>query len=209
MTAAVLFDVGNTLLHLDYAWLGEHFGRPAADVRAAEAAVRAQGRWQREGMRSYFPEIAERLGLPASAGADVLAEHARLPLGLWCVPDPDAEPVLRELARRGVRLGVISNADGRVRGQLEAAGLAGYFDVIVDSAEAGVQKPDPAIFLLATARLGVRPADSLYVGDIYQVDVVGAHAAGMQALCLGPGSDSAERIERLSDILNRADFGGA
>jgi HAD superfamily hydrolase (TIGR01509 family) len=152
-------------------------------------------------------------GLPAEAGAAVLAEHDRRPEGLWCVPDRDAEPVLRELARRGLRLGVVSNADGRVRAQLERAGLAPFFAVIIDSAEVGVSKPDPAIFRMAAARLGVAPAEAVYVGDIYQVDVAGARAAGMRGLWLAPagvpGGDFPERIERLSDILITQDFGGA
>jgi putative hydrolase of the HAD superfamily len=108
-------------------------------------------------------------------------------------------------------LGVISNADGRVRRQLEMAGLAPFFEVIVDSAEVGVSKPDPAVFRLALQRLGVAPTDAVYVGDIRRVDVEGARAAGMRALWLAPtvAAGAAERIVRLSDILTLADFGGA
>lgn len=205
---AALFDVGNTLLHLDYAWLSGHFGQPLATVRAAEGEVRQRFG---AGAGNYFIEVARELGLPPAAGAAVLREHDRRPEGLWCIPDADAAPVLRELARRGVRRGVVSNADGRVRRQLETAGLASFFDVIVDSAEVALRKPDPAIFRLAAARLGVEPADAIYVGDIYDVDVLGAHAAGMDALWLAgtAAGDSPERIARLSDILNCADFGGA
>jgi putative hydrolase of the HAD superfamily len=192
---AVCFDVGNTLLMLDYAWLAAHFGRPEAAVRRAEAEVRQHGRWHRDGMAAYFPEIAERLGLPGAAGADVLAEHARRPEGLWCVPDPDAVAVLAELRARGFRLGVISNADGRVRDQLARAGLARWFEVVVDSAEAGVQKPDPAIFRLAARRLGLADRAVLYVGDIRDVDVAGAEAAGMAAIWRSPDM-------RLSAILD-------
>ncbi|HVB09531.1 MAG TPA: HAD-IA family hydrolase [Bacillota bacterium] len=207
MTAAVLFDVGNTLLHLDYAWVAEHFGRPLHEVRAAEMSVR-QGLKGHSG--NYFLDVAGRLGLPPGSGHAVLVEHDRRPEGLWCVPDPDAVPVLCELGQRGVRLGVISNADGRVRKQLEMAGLASYFAVIVDSAEVGMSKPEPGIFQVAAERLGVAPADCIYVGDIYQIDVLGAQAAGMRALWLADASHNApERIDRLSDILDRADFGGA
>jgi HAD superfamily hydrolase (TIGR01509 family) len=210
LIAAVIFDVGNTLLHLDYAWIAGHFGRPPGEVRAAEIDVR---RALSGHGGNYFVDVARRLGLPPEAGLAVLVEHDRRPEGLWCMPDPDAVPVLRELARRGVRLGVVSNADGRVRAQLERAGLAPFFDVIVDSAEVGVSKPDPAIFRLAAARMGVAPGDAIYVGDIYQVDVAGARAAGMRALWLAPGADGRaypERIERLSDILTAiSDLGGA
>ncbi len=217
MTAAVIFDVGNTLLHLDYPWLAGHFGRPLGQVRAAEFAARQATRGH---AGNYFVDVARRLGLPDAAGVAVLVEHDRRPEGLWCVPDRDAEPVLRELARRGVRLGVISNADGRVRAQLERAGLVSHFDVVVDSAEVGVSKPDPEIFRVTAARMGVAPGDAVYVGDIYHVDIEGARGAGMRALWLAPDgaaagdeSDSDERITRLSDILSldiaSTDFGGA
>ena len=49
---------------------------------------------------------------------------------------------------------------------------------MIDSALVGVEKPDPAIFRAALEALGVAPEEALYVGDLYEVDVVGARAAG-------------------------------
>jgi HAD superfamily hydrolase (TIGR01509 family) len=84
---------------------------------------------------------------------------------------------------------VVSNSDGRVEEALEAAGLRAYFDVVVDSTRAGVEKPDPAIFLAALDELGVPPSEALYVGDLYDVDVIGANAAGIPAVLLvAPGA---------------------
>jgi HAD superfamily hydrolase (TIGR01509 family) len=77
---------------------------------------------------------------------------------------------------------VVSNSDGRVEEALRAAGLVRYFDIIVDSTLAGVEKPDPAIFRPALDALGVLPEEAVYVGDLYDVDVAGARAAGMAAI---------------------------
>jgi putative hydrolase of the HAD superfamily len=62
---------------------------------------------------------------------------------------------------------------------LEAVGLAGYFDTILDSFLEGVEKPDPEIFRRALARVGAAPERALHVGDLYHVDVLGARAAGV------------------------------
>jgi hypothetical protein len=57
--------------------------------------------------------------------------------------------------------------------------------VVVDSALFGAEKPDPAIFRAALDALGVDPGEALYVGDLYEVDVLGARAAGsMRSCCL-------------------------
>jgi len=110
---------------------------------------------------------------------------------------------VRELQRRGYRIGVVSNADGRVRKLLETAGFSPYLEVVIDSSEVGLEKPDPRIFLAATDRLGVTPERCTYVGDIYSIDVVGARAAGMRAILIGTSEaeGDVERIERLEELL--------
>ena len=117
---------------------------------------------------------------------------------------------LDRLRAAGLRLGVVSNSDGRVEEALVAAGLRDRFDVVLDSALVGVEKPDPAIFRAALDALGVAPAEALYVGDLYEVDVVGARAAGMPAALLGlvlPGAaPDCPRFDSLGaladDLLN-------
>ncbi len=93
---------------------------------------------------------------------------------------PDARLVVAELARRGYRLGVISNtisAHATPRG-LEEYGLADYFQTVILSSTFGRRKPDPSIFWEATRRVGVSPARSAYVGDQISRDVVGPRRAG-------------------------------
>ena len=99
---------------------------------------------------------------------------------------------------------MVSNSDGRVAEALEAAGLRAYFDVVVDSALVGVEKPDPAIFRAALDVLGVPPEEALYVGDLYEVDVLGANAAGIPAVLLvPPGAPGTARVcyRRLAPAL--------
>jgi putative hydrolase of the HAD superfamily len=104
---------------------------------------------------------------------------------LWSSVAERSAESLQRLRAAGLRLGVVSNSDGRVEQALEAAGLRNYFDVVIDSALVGLEKPDPRIFHAALDALGVAPGEALYVGDLYEVDVIGARAAGMEAVLLG------------------------
>jgi FMN phosphatase YigB (HAD superfamily) len=100
----------------------------------------------------------------------------------------------------------VSNSDGRVAQALESAGLGEHFEVVVDSKLAGVEKPDPRIFRAALDRLGIEPAAALYVGDVYEVDVVGARAAGLDAALIGSGTAAAPAgvpwAPSVSDLVN-------
>jgi putative hydrolase of the HAD superfamily len=91
---------------------------------------------------------------------------------------------LARLKSAGLLLGVVSNSEGRVAEALEAAELRQYFDVVIDSGLIGIEKPDPRIFHAALEALGVGADEALYVGDLYDVDVVGARAAGIEAVLL-------------------------
>ena len=196
---AILFDAGGTLIHLDgervCAAAGVRWDAPA--FREAEGsaldAIRGfvlERPASRDAERVPFYVDALLSGLGLSIGADhaeaarrVAAEHARS--NLWSRRADRAAETLEVLRGRGYRLACISNADGRVRGLLEAAGLASYLEFVIDSAEAGLEKPDPRIFHAATARLGIPPPFCAYVGDIYEIDVAGAAAAGMRPVLIG------------------------
>ena len=93
-------------------------------------------------------------------------------------PIAGAAAALGALRGAGLRLASVANWDVSLTAHLDEAGLAPLFDAVVTSAEAGAAKPDPAPFLLALARLGVRPERALHVGDD-AVDRDGARAAGL------------------------------
>jgi putative hydrolase of the HAD superfamily len=96
----------------------------------------------------------------------------------------DVEPSVAALQSRGLRLGVISNFDGRLLRICEALGIAAAFDAVVMSGRVGYAKPDRRIFAAALAQLGVTPEEALHVGDNEREDVAGARAAGLHALLL-------------------------
>jgi putative hydrolase of the HAD superfamily len=102
---------------------------------------------------------------------------------------------LREL---GLGLGLISNWDVRLVGLLTRLDLTHLFDVVIVSAVERVEKPDPAIFLLACRRMGFAPNQVLHVGDDPRDDVDGARAAGLHAWHFGTD------IQGFPDLASRA-----
>jgi putative hydrolase of the HAD superfamily len=76
----------------------------------------------------------------------------------------------------------------------------------VSSAEVGLHKPDPRIFELACARLGVAPSEAAHVGDHHYADLLGARAIGMNAILIdrtGAGVFGADPIADFTDIERR------
>jgi putative hydrolase of the HAD superfamily len=87
-----------------------------------------------------------------------------------------------ERIRQDYAISVISNADGKIEAVLRRCGIHDCFASITDSGIVGSEKPHPAIFEAALREMNADPAESLYVGDVYSVDYVGARNAGMQAV---------------------------
>jgi HAD superfamily hydrolase (TIGR01509 family) len=117
----------------------------------------------------------------------------------------DTPALLETLCARGYTLGVVSNADGRVAASLDACGIAPHFKVVIDSHVVGVEKPDPRIFRLALDACGTHPEETIYIGDIYEIDIVGARNAGIRPFLLDPlslyGEVDCERIDSLTRLL--------
>ena len=86
---------------------------------------------------------------------------------------------VRERARVGI---VSNNLLQEQRDKLAFCGLTAHVDALIVSEEAGVTKPDPAIFRIALDALGAQPAEAVMLGDSWSADVIGAHAAGIRAV---------------------------
>jgi putative hydrolase of the HAD superfamily len=214
---AVLLDAGGVLLDLDYAYLRrltEALRCPATEEQLSRAealarrevdrAVRAGGRVG-EAWRDYFHVILGHAGLPAQEHGAVIDTlwDAHRRVGLWTVATAGGPGVVAELKRRGLRLGVVSNAEGLVARDLDRAGYRGMFETVVDSHLVGVEKPDPAIFAIALARMNLSPASAVFVGDVPAVDVVGARAAGLTPLLLDRHDlypETAPRLRALDEL---------
>jgi HAD superfamily hydrolase (TIGR01509 family) len=87
-----------------------------------------------------------------------------------------------ERIRERYAIAVISNADGRIDAVLARCGICDCFASITDSGNVGHEKPHPEIFAAALREMKADPAESLYVGDVYSVDYIGARNAGMDAV---------------------------
>lgn len=146
--------------------------------------------------------IAGRTTMPKETLSRLQAYHDEQ--NLWEEVPPDVLPALEALRAR-FRLGVVSNANGTVRAKLNRLGLGPFFEIVVDSQEEGVEKPDARLFHIALDRMNVSAAETAYVGDLYHVDVVGAVAAGLLPFLLDPldfhRARSVTRIRSLIDLM--------
>lgn len=219
---AILFDAGGVLVVPDPAVLGPVLAPYGAGtshvtlVRAHYAAMAVQDAvWgEGESWRRYDEAYVDAAGVAAHE-----RDEAATVLGLtrnahlWRYPVPGAADVLHELNRRGVPIGVVSNAQGQIEATLRrwavcqvGEGPGARVEVVVDSHLVGVAKPDPAIFGFALDVLGLSPGRVAYVGDSVHNDVHGAAAAGLVPLHLDPHDDHPgaphRRLRSLRDLLD-------
>jgi HAD superfamily hydrolase (TIGR01509 family) len=212
---AVFFDVGSTLLFLDWqrilAPLQQRNLLPGREqLRAIERsskneldAILQQGDAVDQGFwHMFYSRLFTELDLKDDQLRDNLVEATRISAN-WCVIRPGTREILQRLGRR-YQLGVISNADGKIAAVLERSGIADCFRTITDSGLVGHEKPHPAIFEAALRSVDVAAEQSLYVGDIYSVDYQGATRAGMQAILFDLAGAYREtdlpRVESLEEL---------
>lgn len=205
---AVLFDFSNTIFKLIdvETWLRRveaATGRPLASGLLEKTA-------EQLGEAYRIPEVAA-----AQVGRDESAEKHRIALFEWFrhvdylqgveavaydliaapdawVPYPDTEPLLRELRRRGIKTGIVSDFPWDVGVHMAHFGLEDLIDVRVVSFQYGTEKPDPVLFNAACDQLGVDPRRTLMVGDNPAKDGGGA-ACGLRAYILPGEARAGER----------------
>jgi HAD superfamily hydrolase (TIGR01509 family) len=101
---------------------------------------------------------------------------------------------------------VVSNSDGSAEELITRRGLRSHFTAVIDSHVVGVAKPNPEIFRIALRASRADARDVLHVGDIFDIDVVGARSAGLHAVLLDPYSNWPHvGCERVPDLLALAD----
>ena len=233
----VLLDVGNTLISIDFDRIAAELTArrlpcEAGALRRAEAAARpgyservfvTGVRADRSLFHSYLSVVLENASALSSLSATELDELVTeltpvlRPDGrasaLWRMVMPGVPEALERLQRQGLTLAVVSNSDGTCAQSLDEAGLLRYMNFVIDSAEVGVEKPDPRIFEIAVARCGADPRRTLYVGDLYHADVVGARGAGLHPLLLDPHGDwpplDCDRAQDLSAVADRLELARA
>ena len=227
--AAVLLDVGGVFLLPDHERIAGAFARaeypvPIATLDDAHyaAAMRfgvdldAEADWAGS-WKAYLEGYADFCGVPP----DLLEEvHRHLDsefadAALWYREAPGSREGLAALAATGVRLGIVSNADGMIGERLRTReilqvgpGLGIEVDCVIDSGAVGVMKPDPRIFRLALDAMDVDADDAWYVGDMPGIDVVGARRAGLRPFVVDPlglhadaGYDRVASLQELARLV--------
>ena len=162
----------------------------------------------------FFDLILEQAGIPRSpqTAAALTEMHTyHQANNLWELVPGEVEPALTALRDRRLTLVVVSNANGTLRAHMARLGLLPLVDHVLDSCEEGVEKPDPRLFEIALARADAAAASTVHIGDFYQVDVVGARAAGIRAVLLDhaglrPDADCT-RVSSLEEFAARVQQG--
>jgi HAD superfamily hydrolase (TIGR01509 family) len=215
---ALFFDVGNTLLFPDRVRmlksLHERQIFPSEELlqelerqtkNEFDAMLERHSAIDHGFWHIYYSHLLQALNLPEDAAHSDLVGRTRISAN-WCRIRSGTREALQRLSVR-YRLAVISNADGKIAEVLERCGIADCFETITDSGIVGKEKPDPAIFDAAIRSLGVSAAESLYIGDVYSVDYLGATRFGMQAVLFDVAGAYRDRgfprVESLEELESR------
>lgn len=202
---AVLFDLGGTLIHLEpskevvfHRALIKHGHRAsleevtkainAAERRFDEETKSLDGVHEDRFWKRYDDFVLDRVGYKGDRSKfakDASCDFEKIVsvVDNW-IEYEDTRPFLNSLKRRDLKIGMISNATDLARKVMDNLNLTRLFDPIVISSEVGFRKPDKRIFLLAAKKAKIPPSRSIYVGDRYAVDVVGARSAGMNSILI-------------------------
>jgi HAD superfamily hydrolase (TIGR01509 family) len=212
---AIFFDVGNTLLFPNreriYAPLYQHNIVPSEEqLRSIEcrtkkefdAILQQRGAVDHGFWYLFYSHLLEELGLQPDGLRDTLVAATQVSANWGSIRSGTRETL--ERIRDQYRIGAISNSDGKIAVLLERFHIADYFLNITDSGLVGHEKPHPAIFQAALRTMNVAPEQSLYVGDLYSVDYLGATGVGMQAMlfdvCGAYRGMDLPRVESLEEL---------
>ena len=142
-------------------------------------------------------EFAARLGPRLGVSSDGLLER----LFARMKPEPEMLAAVRAARGAGLRTALVSNSWGLA--MYDQGALDGLFDATVLSGEVGLRKPEPEIFLLAGERVGLQPADCVFVDDL-RPNCAAAAGLGMTAVLHRGARETVAELERLLGIQLRA-----
>jgi putative hydrolase of the HAD superfamily len=210
---AVIFDLDDTLIDrtssmVRYARLFADDFRGALLTCPVETIHSALVLYDDFGSLRQAENICAALPWRSTERPETLFAHWAQRFGEASALFDDVLTVLDEIRRRGIPMGLITNGGAAMqRSKIKTVGLESYFSSIVISTEAGCRKPDASIFQLALAELGCEAAQAWFIGDHPDLDVRGAHEAGLRPFWVLTGQigielePSATRLERLRDLL--------
>ena len=208
----IFFDVGNTLLFPNRERIHAPLARRGTicdpnQLRDLECRIKNQfdalmvndGNHDHSFWLMFYTQLFAEIELEDDALRSHLVSNIRESAN-WDRILPGTREHLLRLAEQ-YRIGVISNADGRIEDVLRRCGIADCFLTITDSGLVGYEKPHPEIFFQALRSLSAVPEESLYVGDVYSVDYLGATRAGMQSVLMDvPGAYREKGVARVGSL---------
>jgi putative hydrolase of the HAD superfamily len=209
----IFFDVGNTLLFPNRARvLAPLPEKSHLTLEAWQALERRTKHEFDQGMISgkadhgfwwtFHTYLLQELNATDDRVRDTLVQNTQNSAN-WDQILPGTRDALERI-RQHYAIAVISNADGKIDAVLQRCGIFDCFAGITDSGIVGHEKPHPAIFAAALLQMNADPAESLYVGDVYSVDYLGARGAGMQAVLFDVAGAYRERevprVESLGEL---------
>jgi putative hydrolase of the HAD superfamily len=186
----IFFDVGNTLLFPNRARIlapiSSHRHPTLAEWQALERRTKQEfdqgmqsGRVDHSFWWIFHTHLLQQLGEDAGVREELVKNTQKSTN--WDQILPGTRDALDRIGQ-SFSIAVISNSDGRIEQVLSRCGIATCFESVTDSGTVGVEKPRLEVFQAALTAMKVRAEESLYVGDLYSVDYVGATNAGMQAI---------------------------
>lgn len=211
---AVTFDYGQTLAELDTAFLAkralewgavvdaERLDEASPTAWSAYDAAKRAGKSGHGAWTLFMSTLLSHAGVtskehPGTDVTDGLVEYlwSEQPRrNLWRRPIVGMKELVAELAARGVRLGIVSNSEGRLSELLDEVGLRSYFGFVADSGLLAFEKPDPRIFEYAANGLEVAASDTVHVGDAWVADIEGALGVGARAIWVTSALDETRAL---------------
>lgn len=187
----VFFDVGNTLLFPNRARMLaplpkdlhptlEHWQSLERRTKLEFDSSMLDGKFDHGFWWNFHSYLLQEIGRLDDSTRRALVENTRQSAN-WDQILPGTREALDHI-RENYSIAVISNADGQIEAVLDRCGICNCFQCITDSGIVGYEKPHRAIFEAALRQMNADPGESLYVGDVYSVDYVGATNAGMRAV---------------------------
>jgi putative hydrolase of the HAD superfamily len=212
---AILFDLGGTLLYPDFPFLAEQLRQRGQEIHLdqflyalsvasnrMDAYMQVHATTDATRVPVYITYLLE--ALEVQTGIADLVDKVIIPrhqtVNFWNYILEGTLPLLGRLRER-YRLAMISNSDGRAEGKAAQYGIRPYLEFVMDSHLVGVEKPDPRIFHLACRQMDLPPADCVYVGDIYSIDVLGAEAAGLHPVLIDRTGTPRKDCQVIRDVF--------